>query len=109
MNSFEFIKQNVIENILEKYADNRVAVKYEKIHQINDFVYLSKLVGIVHFDVAFEPQSYIQGTRILHIERLRIDNNVLLEENSEIEDFYVNDGQIVMYDTPLFLVKVLKE
>lgn len=100
MDYFKFIERNVTENIDSKFKENSVAVTYAKIHAQNCYVYISKMVGIIHLEIPFVAKSYRCGTTLFYIESLKINNEIFMEENGIVEDILVSEGQIVMYKTP---------
>lgn len=106
MNNFKFIRRNVTDSIDSKFKENSVAVIYAKIRTQNYYVYMSKIVGIVHLEVPMFVKRYSCGTILLSIESLKIHNEILMEDSGIIEDIFVSEGQVVMYKTPLLLVRV---
>ncbi|TRW68987.1 biotin/lipoyl-containing protein [Lactococcus lactis] len=106
MNNWEFIERNVWEEIPSKFVANSVAVLYEKMKLPNYFVYLSRIVGIIHLEVPFKERYYCKGAPLFYIESLKIKNEMLMEGDGIVEDILVEDGQIVTFDTPILIVKI---
>lgn len=82
---------------------------YDALFNPTLFVYVSKLIGIVHVKIPYEVRSLHKGDVLFEIESLKISNPVLMEEDGIIEDILVKDGQVIMYDTPLVIIKVQKK
>lgn len=106
MDNFKFFESNVTTELPIKYIDNSISILYEKIHLDNFRVYISRIVGIMHIKVPYLEEFYKRGEELLYIERLNIHNSVIMEENGMIEDILVSDGQIIMYGTPLLIVRI---
>ncbi|MEY8536894.1 biotin/lipoyl-containing protein [Lactococcus muris] len=103
----DFIQENILHELSPLiFTSNRVSVLYKETQLVNCRIYLSKLVGVVHFSSNLsEGTTFIQGNILLSIEELRILNEVYMEQEGKVEAIYVKDNQFVMYGTPLILIR----
>ncbi|MDR0300408.1 MAG: hypothetical protein LBI13_10105 [Streptococcaceae bacterium] len=85
-----------------------MSVRYEAAKHHPYRIFLSKLVGTVYVKIPYERKLYKSGELLLVIESLKIPNEVCMEEEGYLEDIMVNDGDFVMYDTPLLLIRPIE-
>lgn len=109
MDMFNFLAHNVKERKKTTFAENNESIMYDALFNPTLFVYISKLIGIVHVKIPYEVRSLHKGDILFEVESLKIINTVLMEGDGIVEDILVRDGQMVMYDTPLVIIKVQKK
>ncbi|PFK45992.1 acetyl-CoA carboxylase, biotin carboxyl carrier protein [Bacillus cereus] len=89
-----------------KQEENK-GVKDENLHKIT-----SPMVGTFYSSSSPDTPAYIsvgdrvsEGTVVCIVEAMKLFNEIEAEVNGEIVEILVNNGQLVEYGQPLFLVK----
>lgn len=102
-----FIIENLLGDIKTTSNDNKISVLYKETRLVGCRIFLSKIVGFVHFKYKLSKGLTLsQGDYLLYIEELKILNDIFMEESGKVEAIYVEEGQFVMYGTPLVLIRV---
>jgi len=87
--------------------EEKKAVQDENLHTIT-----SPMVGTFYASSSPDTPAYVsvgdrvsEGTVVCIVEAMKLFNEIEAEVNGEIVEILVNNGQLVEYGQPLFLVK----
>lgn len=97
-------------NLIRKSAnriciENGLVTEYFTTHIPNSKIYVSKVVGQIYLlNYIKEGVFYSISTPLCRIIMLGIEYTLLMEEDGILLKKYVNHGQVIDYNYPIFLI-----